>query len=116
MLSHVSLFATPWTVARQAPLSMEFPKQKNRSRLPFPTPGDLPSLCLLDWQEDSLPMSHQESACNTGDPGSIPGSGRCSGKRNGYPLQYSCLDTTMNRGAWQATVHGVAKSQTRLSY
>ena len=50
-----------------------------------------------------------------GDLGSIPGLGRSPGKRNGYPLQYSCLENSMNRGAWQATAHGVTKSQTQLS-
>ena len=48
------------------------------------------------------------------DSGSIPGSGRPPGGGNGNPLQYSCLENPMNRGAWQATVHGVAKSQTQL--
>ena len=48
------------------------------------------------------------------DVGSIPGSGRSSGGKNGSPLQYSCLENFMDRGAWQATVHGVAKSQTWL--
>ena len=57
----------------------------------------------------------KESACNAGDQDSIPESGRCPGEGNGNPLQYSCLENPMNRGAWQATVHGVAKSQTRLS-
>ena len=52
------------------------------------------------------------SACNTGDPGSIPGSGRSPGEGNGYLFQYSCLENPMDRGAWQATVHGVAKSDT----
>ena len=51
----------------------------------------------------------QESACNTGDPGSIPESGRSPGKGNGNPLQDSFLRNPMDRGAWQATVHGVAK-------
>ena len=55
------------------------------------------------------------SACNAGDLGSIPGSGRSPGEENGNPLQYSCLETSMDGGAWWATVHGVAKSQTRLS-
>ena len=55
------------------------------------------------------------SAYNAGDPGSIPGSGRSPGERNGNPLQYSCLENPMDGGAWLATVHGVAKSQTRLS-
>ena len=46
--------------------------------------------------------------------GSIPGLERYPGEGNGYPLQYSCLENSMDRGAWWATVHGVAKSQTRL--
>ena len=57
----------------------------------------------------------KESACNAGDPGSIPGLGRSLGEGNGYPLQYSCLENPTGRGAWQATVHAVAKSRTRLS-
>ena len=55
------------------------------------------------------------SAYNAGDPGSIPGLGRSPGERNGNPLQYSCLENPMEGGTWQATVHGVPKSQTRLS-
>ena len=55
------------------------------------------------------------SAWNAGDPGSIPGSGRSPGEGNGNPLQYSCLENSMDRGAWWATVYGVAKSRTRLS-
>jgi len=57
----------------------------------------------------------EESACNEGDLGSIPGSGRSTGKGNGNPCQYSCLEDTMDGGAWQTTVHGVTKSQTWLS-
>ena len=49
----------------------------------------------------------KESACNAGDPGSIPGSGRSFGEGNGNPLQYSCLENSMDRRAWLATVHGV---------
>ena len=49
---------------------------------------------------------------NAEDLGSIPGWGRSPGGGNGNPLQYSCLDNPMDRGTWQATVHGVAKSQT----
>ena len=56
----------------------------------------------------------KESACNEGDPGSNPGLRRSPGEGNGYPLQYSCLGISMDRGAWLATVQGVAKSQTRL--
>ena len=54
-------------------------------------------------------------AYNAGDLGSIPGSGRSSGEGNGNPLQYSCLENPMDRGAWWAIVHRVAKSQTLLS-
>ena len=50
--------------------------------------------------------SGSESACNTGDLGSIPGSGRSPGEGNGYPLPYSCLENSMDRGAWWATVMG----------
>ena len=55
------------------------------------------------------------SVCSAGDPGSIPGSGRSSGERNGNPLQYSCLENSMDGGASWATVHGVAKSWTQLN-
>ena len=56
----------------------------------------------------------KESACSagdTGDMGSIPGSGRSPGGGHGNPLQYACLENLMDRGAWQATVHGVSKSR-----
>ena len=52
---------------------------------------------------------------NAGDTGSIPGLGRSSGEQNGNPLQYSCLGNPMDRGSWQATVHGVSKNRPRLS-
>ena len=55
------------------------------------------------------------SACNVGDLGSIPGLGRSPGEGNGNPLQYSCLENSMDGGAWWAIVHGLAKSRTRLS-
>ena len=57
----------------------------------------------------------KESACNAGDLISIPGLGTSPGERNGNPLQYSCLGNPIDRGTWQATVHGIAKSQTWLS-
>ena len=53
-----------------------------------------------------------ESVCNAGDLGSVPGSGRSPGEANGNPLQSSCLENPMDGGAWQAIVHGIAKSQT----
>ena len=57
----------------------------------------------------------KESACNAGDQDSVPGSGRSPGEGNGNPLQYLCLENPMDRGTWQATVDGIAKSRTRLS-
>ena len=57
----------------------------------------------------------KESACNVGDLGSIPGSGRSPGEGNGNLLQYSCLENPLDRGAWRAIVHRVTKSRIRLS-
>ena len=83
------------------------------------------SALVNDNLDSSLPSSTKRgfpsgsevkaSACNVGDLDSIPGSGRSSGEGNGNPLQYSCLGNPRDRGAWWPTVHGVAKSQTRLS-
>ena len=67
-------------------------------------------LILLPFKE--MPRG---TACNAGDPSLVPGLGRSPQEGNGYPLQYSCLRSPMNRGAWRATVHRVEKSQTRLS-
>ena len=71
--------------------------------------GGIPS--LLAQQVKNPPAN----AGDTGSAGSIPGSGRSPGERSGYPLQYSGLKNPMDRGACWATVHGVVKSQTRLS-
>jgi len=60
-------------------------------------------------------LKGKASAYNAGDPGSIPESGRSPGEGNGTPIQYSCLENPMDGGAWEAAVHGVAKSQTRLN-
>ena len=88
----------------------------------------LPPLCCSSWY---LPnrfhnqtkvsvaslVAHllKKSACSRGDQSSIPGSGSSPREGNGYPLQYSCLENPMDRGAWQATVYRVAKNRTRLS-
>ena len=104
-LSRVWLFATPGTVAHQAPLSMGFPSPGYWGGLPFPSPGLISvalqyfsiSLYLL-W---GLPqwLIGKESACNARDGGSIPGSGRASREGSGNPLQYSCLENPMDRGS-----------------
>ena len=79
----------------------------------------IPNIILLkmNFQKMGSPggSNSKESACNTRDPGLIPRLGRSPGERNGYPLQDSCLETSMDRvdrGAWQATDHKVVKSWT----
>ena len=71
--------------------------------------NDMMSL-LLPLMVSGFPGSSdsKESPCNVGDPGLVPGSGRCCGEGNGSPLQYSCLESPKGRGAWRAAVHGVA--------
>ena len=76
---------------------------------------------ILNIQEltalEGLPYSSdgKEWTCNAGELGSIPGSGRSLGEGNGNPLQYSCVENSMDRGAWQATVYGVTKSHPGVS-
>ena len=74
------------------------------------------SACLIFYQNNSLgfPGDSDSKACadNAGDPGSIPGLEISPGEGNGKPLQCSCLENSMDEGAWWATVHGVAKSRT----
>jgi len=75
---------------------------------------------VIPWRRDRLPppvflgfpgdSDFKESACNVGDLDLIRGLGRSPGEGNSYPFQYSCLENPIDRGAWQATVHGVAKS------
>ena len=69
-------------------------------------------MCLQGFPGGSMVKN---PPANAGDTGSIPGSGRSPGEGDGNPLQYSCLGNLMDRGAWWATVHSVAKGQTGLS-
>ena len=75
------------------------------------------SACPVLWASKSFPGSSdsKESACNSGDLGSVPGLERSPREGNGIPLQYSCLGNPMDGGAWWATAHGISKSQLRLS-
>ena len=70
-----------------------------------------------EWVTEGFPggLDSKESACNAGHPASITGSGRSPGEGSGYLLQYSCLENSVDGGAWWATVHGVIKTQTWLS-
>ena len=70
------------------------------------------SMIAISYKRSYLAYTHL--VYNAGDPGLIPESGRSSGEGNGIPLQYSCLENPITGGTWYATVHGVAKSQTRL--
>ena len=77
-------------------------------------------ICKLDTVNSPLSprfpwwLSGKESPCNAEDVGFIPVSGRCTGEGDGNPLQHSCLENPMDREAWRATVHEIAKSWTRL--
>ena len=101
-LGHLSFSVTSFCLFI---LFMGFSRQECWSVLPFPSPVD----------HDLSELSSGDSAYNAGDPGLIPGSGRSPGEGNGNPLQYSCLENSMDGGAWWATVHGVAKNQIWLS-
>ena len=71
-------------------------------------------IAMYNEQWASWWLSRKEPACNAGDAGLIPDRGRSLGGGHANPLQYSCLENTMDRGAWWAAVHRVAKSQTQL--
>ena len=117
-------------VTCQASLSIGFSRQEYWSELPFPSPGNLPnpgikprspalpkvSYQLWDYKGFPGGAEVKASACNVGDLGSIPGSGRAPGEGNGNPLQCSCLENPRNRGAWGAAIYGVAQSRTRLKW
>ena len=122
-------------VACHALLSMGFSRQEYLSRLPCPpalvgefftTSTSWEAHLILQWRviqnrakqhSGGLHwwLSGTEPACQRRRRGSVPKSGRSPGVGNGNPLQYTCLWNPMDRGAWWATVHGVAKSQTQLS-
>ena len=99
-LNGVRLLATPWTAAHQAPQSMGFSRQEYWSGVPLPSPIALTRLTFFGKVISLLFNMLSKLVIREG---------------NGTPLQYSCLENPMDRGAWWAAVHGVAKSQTRLS-
>ena len=95
--------SSPWTLRRT--FSFFFFSSVNHALLEKASKG----FFFLGFPDDS---DGKESSCDVRDLGSIPGLGRSPGEGKGYPLQYSSLENPMDRGAWWATVHGVAKSQT----
>ena len=102
-------------IACQPLLSMEFSRQEYWSGLLFPSPGDLPDPVIesvsLPWKPRvfSDGTVGRESASNEEDVCSSPESGRCPGEGNSNPLQDSCLENPMDRGAWRAAAHGVIR-------
>ena len=72
-------------------------------------------VAMVYWLGFHHDLDSKDSACNAGDLGSVPGSGRSFGEGNSNPLQYYCLEKSMDRGAWWATVHGVSCSGAWLS-
>ena len=90
-------------------LKLKIPKPQQRSKIPHASVKTQHR--QIAQTVKNRPAKKKESACNAGDPGSIPGLGRPPGEGNGYPLRYSCLENFMDGGAWQATVYGVTKSQ-----
>ena len=103
----------PFPLLKQAGYGLKcVPPKRLRSSSPVPVNMTLfgNSLQIFPGGSDG-----KESASNAGDPSSIPGLGRSPGEGNSNALQYSCLGNPMDRGAWRVTVHGVGKSQIRLS-
>ena len=118
-------FPSLWSTGTKAPLTSQgwegawgprgSSPSKVRPRAGAPGQRSCP-ICTLP-RGQGLPGGSEgkASACNGGDPDSIPGSGRSPGEVNGNPLQYSCQEIPMDGGAWEATVHRVARSRTQLS-
>ena len=96
---------------------MGSPNSFLRGGAPGPQQREARGTVGLRARKECLPQWHsgKETTYNAGDAGSIPGSGRCPGEGNGYPLQYSCLGNPKDRGAWWAIVHGSTKSWIRVS-
>ena len=125
--SRVWLFVTPWTIAYQAPPSMGFSRQDYWSGLPFHKSDTIYTYTTSFLSLSVLPLSHPSKLSQRAKLGTlcyIATSHLLSishtvvyifGEGNGTPLQDSCLENPMARGAWWAAVHGVAKSRKRLS-
>ena len=79
-----------------------------------PTNNPVPEEEAEHYTESKSGSGVKESTCSAGDPGLLPGSGRSPGEGNGNPLQYSCLENSMDRGTWRVTVCGITESWTQL--
>ena len=123
-----TLFAIACTLGCQVSLSMGFPKQEYLSGLSYPSPGDLPhprikctspalagGFFTTEPPDGSVVEPSTEPACQGRRYRFDPWMRKIPGRRNGSPPQYSCLENSMDRGAWWAAIRGVPKSQTQLS-
>ena len=119
LLSYLSLLGPSWSLL----LPPGVPVFRSQPILSWAilTINTDPAMSTKGWNSRGLSRTNfpggsesKESAFNAGSLGMIPGSGRSPGERNGNPLQYLCLDNSMDSRAWQTTVHGVAKSRTQL--
>ena len=97
--------AAAWDLINSPGLSPSAPRTGTGGWAPR---AGVQALVLPPGPRRRRPSQPPRQACRAGDPGSIPGWGRSPGEGNGNPLQYSCLENPMDRGAWRATVHGVA--------
>ena len=113
LFSHVWLFATPQTVDCKAPPSVGLSRQEHWSSLPCPSP--IYKVCIIYYGASQVVLVAKNLPAKAGDTRLVPGWRRFPGGRHVYPLQYSCLESSMDRGAWRTIVHGVPKSQTQLS-
>ena len=89
--------------------------KKKRYEIAILDSGMCEEICQIGFPSSSAVKNPPTNAGDAEEVGSIPGSGRSPGEGNGNPFQYSCLENPMDRGTWKVTVHGVAKSWTRLS-
>ena len=102
-------FSLPRLMRRSLPMSSHAPPRAGQ-------PTIVSTYCVPEgFPGGSVVRNPPASAGDSRDRGSTPGLGRSPGGEHGNPLQYSCLENPLDRGAWRATVHGVAKSRTRLS-
>ena len=104
------------SICQQIWKTQQWPQDWKRSvSIPIPKKGNAKECSnyrTIALTSHAVGSNRKVSVYNEGDPGSIPGWGRSPGERNSNPLQYSCLENPMDRGAWQAMGHGVAKSRT----
>ena len=115
LVSHLILTWTSWDKRQMSIPFFSVSNTKSGPLIQTPIIFTLQLYCFYSQLGFSGGSGDKESACNAGDQGSVPGSGRSLGEGNGNPFQYSCLENSKDRGAWRATFHEVTKSRTWLN-